>query len=92
MILLGLLIVPLVAGPLAFFLRRRPLMEVVNLAAFAVLLGLAGHTGFSGTSPWHGFALEWIPLRGRSQRLGSALVRFRGLRMLHLRDRLLSSG
>ena len=28
MILLGLLIVPLVAGPLAFFLRRRPMMEV----------------------------------------------------------------
>jgi hydrogenase-4 component F len=41
MILLGLLIVPLAAGPLAFFLRRRHLMEVVNLAAFAILLGLA---------------------------------------------------
>jgi hydrogenase-4 component F len=41
MILLGLLIVPLAAGPLAFFLRRRRLMELVNLAAFAILLGLA---------------------------------------------------
>src|SRR5664279_2635949 len=41
MILLGLLIVPLVAGPLAFFLRRRRLMELVNIAAFAILLGLA---------------------------------------------------
>jgi hydrogenase-4 component F len=41
MILLGLLIVPLAAGPLAFFLRRRHMMEVVNLAAFAILLGLA---------------------------------------------------
>jgi len=41
MILLALLIVPLAAGPLAFFLRRRRMMEVVNLAAFAILLGLA---------------------------------------------------
>jgi hydrogenase-4 component F len=41
MILLGLLIVPLAAGPLAFFLRRRGRMEVVNVAAFAILLGLA---------------------------------------------------
>ena len=41
MILLGLLIVPLAAGPLAFFLRRRRVMELVNLAAFAILLGLA---------------------------------------------------
>jgi len=41
MILLGLLIVPLAAGPLAFFLRRRRVMELVNLAAFAFLLGLA---------------------------------------------------
>jgi hydrogenase-4 component F len=41
MILLGLLIVPLAAGPLAFFLRRRRMMEVVNLVAFAILLGLA---------------------------------------------------
>jgi hydrogenase-4 component F len=41
MILLGLLIVPLAAGPLAFFLRRRRMMEMVNLAAFAILLGLA---------------------------------------------------
>jgi hydrogenase-4 component F len=41
MILLGLLIVPLAAGPCAFFLLRRHRMEVVNLAAFAILLGLA---------------------------------------------------
>ena len=41
MILLGLLIVPLAAGPLAFFLRRRRVMEVINLAAFAILFGLA---------------------------------------------------
>jgi hydrogenase-4 component F len=41
MILLALLIVPLAAGPVAFFLRRRHMMEVVNLAAFAILLGLA---------------------------------------------------
>jgi hydrogenase-4 component F len=41
MILLGLLIVPLAAGPLAFFLRKRRMMEGVNLAAFAILLGLA---------------------------------------------------
>lgn len=41
MILLGLLIVPLAAGPLSFFLRRRRMMEVVNLAAFTILLGLA---------------------------------------------------
>jgi hydrogenase-4 component F len=45
MILLWLLIVPLAAGPLAFFLRRRPLMEAVNLAAFAVLLCLAAALG-----------------------------------------------
>ena len=60
MILLGLLIVPLAAGPLAFFLRRRRAMEVVNLAAFAVLLGLAVvlvadvlHSG--PVSLWDGF-------------------------------------
>jgi hydrogenase-4 component F len=41
MILVLLLIIPLIAGPLAFFLRRRPTMEVVNLAAFSVELGLA---------------------------------------------------
>jgi hydrogenase-4 component F len=41
MILLGLLIVPLAAGPLAFFLRRRGGMEAVNVAAFVILLGLA---------------------------------------------------
>src|SRR5713101_890141 len=41
MILVWLLIVPLIAGPLAFFLRRRPKMELVNVAAFAIELGLA---------------------------------------------------
>jgi hydrogenase-4 component F len=60
MILLGLLIVPLAAGPLAFFLGRRRLMEFVNLAAFAILLGLAialvAQVLRSGSvSLWHGF-------------------------------------
>ena len=41
MILLWLLLIPFVAGPLAFFLRRRPLMEAVNLVAFAVVACLA---------------------------------------------------
>jgi len=41
MILLALLIVPLAAGPVVFFLRRRHMMEFVNVAAFAILLGLA---------------------------------------------------
>ena len=41
MILLWLLIVPFAAGPLAFFLRRRPKVEVVNLAAFGIELCLA---------------------------------------------------
>lgn len=41
MILLWLLIVPVLAGPLAFFLRRRPRMEAVNLSAFGIELGLA---------------------------------------------------
>src|SRR5260370_16359895 len=41
MTLVWLLIIPLIAGPLAFFLRRRPTMEVANLAAFSVELGLA---------------------------------------------------
>ncbi len=41
MILVWLLIVPLIAGPLAFFLRRRPKMELVNVAAFGIELGLA---------------------------------------------------
>jgi hydrogenase-4 component F len=60
MILLWLLIVPLVASPLAFFVRRRSAMEVVNLAAFASLLGLAAalaarvlRTG--PVSLWNGF-------------------------------------
>ncbi len=41
MILLALLIVPLIAGPLAFFLRRRARMEAVNLIAFGIEFGLA---------------------------------------------------
>src|SRR5216684_2967891 len=41
MILVWLLIVPLIAGPLAFFLRRRPKMELANVAAFGIELGLA---------------------------------------------------
>src|SRR5258708_1705144 len=41
MILLWLLLIPFVAGPLAFFLRRRPFMEAVNLATFAVVACLA---------------------------------------------------
>jgi len=60
MILLWLLIVPLAAGPLAFFVRRRSFMESVNLFAFAVLLCLAGALGVrvlrSGpVSVWDGF-------------------------------------
>jgi hydrogenase-4 component F len=60
MILLWLLIVPLAASPLAFFLRRRSVIEVVNLAAFAVLLCLAAALGVrvvrSGpVSIWDGF-------------------------------------
>ncbi len=41
MVLLWLLIVPLIAGPLAFVLRKRPKMEAVNLAAFGTELCLA---------------------------------------------------
>src|SRR5678815_3794514 len=41
MVLLWLLLVPLLAGPLAFFLRKRPAMEATNVAAFAVVLVLA---------------------------------------------------
>ncbi len=41
MILLWLLIVPLIAGPLAFFLRGRPKMEAVNVGASGIELGLA---------------------------------------------------
>jgi hydrogenase-4 component F len=60
MILLWLLIVPLIASPVAFFLRRRSAMEVVNLVAFTVLLGLAAALGVrvlrSGpVSLWNGF-------------------------------------
>src|SRR5260370_12914668 len=42
MILLWLLLIPFVAGPLAFSLRRRPCMEAVNLATFALVACLAG--------------------------------------------------
>jgi hydrogenase-4 component F len=60
MILLWLLIVPLAAGPLAFFLRKRSLMEEVNIAAFALVLGLATALGFQvlhhgPVSLWDGF-------------------------------------
>src|SRR5258708_16785262 len=41
MVLLWLLIVPLIAGPLAFVLRKRPKMEAVNLTAFGIELCLA---------------------------------------------------
>jgi hydrogenase-4 component F len=41
MILLWLLIVPLIAGPLAFLLRTRSKMEVVNVAAFSIEACLA---------------------------------------------------
>jgi hydrogenase-4 component F len=41
MTLVWLLIVPLIAGPLAFFLRRRPKMELVNVSAFGIEVGLA---------------------------------------------------
>src|SRR5713101_2730999 len=59
MILFWLLLVPLFAS-LAFFLQRRPAMEVVNLAACAIVLCLAAalsvqvlHTG--PVSLWNGF-------------------------------------
>ena len=60
MILLCLLIVPLVASPLAFFLRRRAEMERVNLAAFAVQLCLAVALAVQvlrngSVSLWNGF-------------------------------------
>jgi hydrogenase-4 component F len=45
MILLWLLLVPLIAAPLAFVLAKRPAMEFVNLAAFAIVLSLAGALG-----------------------------------------------
>ena len=41
MILFWLLLVPLVASPVAFFLRTRFVMEIVNLVAFGVVLCLA---------------------------------------------------
>jgi hydrogenase-4 component F len=60
MILFWLLIVPLMASPLAFFLRRRPVMEVVNVAAFGVLLCLSAGLSFrvlrgGPISLWQGF-------------------------------------
>src|SRR5712692_6653253 len=60
MFLLWLLIVPLVASPLAFVLRKRHFMEAINLVAFAVLLCLAAALGVrvlrSGpVSVWDGF-------------------------------------
>lgn len=60
MILFWLLLVPLAASPLAFFLRKRSIMEAVNLAGFAVLLCLAAALGIqvlrSGpVSLWDGF-------------------------------------
>ncbi len=60
MILLALLIVPLLAGPLAFFLRRRPRMEAVNVAAFGIefclAVALAARVLRSGpVSLWNGF-------------------------------------
>ena len=60
MVLLWLLLIPLAAGPLAFFLRKRPAMEATNVAAFAIVLGLAvtlaGQVLRSGpVSYWDGF-------------------------------------
>ncbi len=60
MILVWLLIIPLIAGPLAFFLRRRRHMELVNVAAFAIELGLtvalaAKVLGSGPVSLWDGF-------------------------------------
>jgi hydrogenase-4 component F len=60
MILVWLLIVPLFAGPLAFFLRRRAKLERVNVAAFAIVLGLAVALaaqvlGGGPVSLWDGF-------------------------------------
>src|SRR6266496_1967398 len=60
MILLWLLVIPLIAGPVAFVVRRRRAIEMVNLAAFAVELSLALALGArvlrSGpVSVWNGF-------------------------------------
>jgi hydrogenase-4 component F len=60
MILLALLIVPLIAGPLAFVLRARPRMEAVNVAAFSIefclAVALAARLLRSGpVSLWNGF-------------------------------------
>ena len=92
MILLWLLIVPLAAGPLAFFLRRRSVMEVVNLAAFAILLGLAAALGVqvlrSGpVSLWNGFFYA-----DALSALVVLLTSFRRTRMFHLCRRLFPSG
>ncbi len=60
MLLFWILIVPLVASPLAFILRRRAVMEMVNIAAFAILLTLAAALGVQvirggPVSMWNGF-------------------------------------
>jgi hydrogenase-4 component F len=60
MLLLWVLIVPLIAGPLAFFLRRRHEMELVNVVAFSMGLCLAVALaievlGRGPVSLWHGF-------------------------------------
>ena len=60
MILLWLLVVPLVASPLAFLARKRSVREAINFGAFAILLGLGGVLGMkvlrSGpVSLWNGF-------------------------------------
>src|SRR5258707_15389865 len=60
LIVLSLLIVPMIASPMAFVLRKRHFIEAVNLAAFAVLLCLAAALGVrvlrSGpVSVWDGF-------------------------------------
>ena len=57
MILFWLLLVPAVAGPLAFFSRRRGAMEAINLAAFAVVLGLA--VALAVPALWHGPVSVW---------------------------------
>jgi len=60
MILFWLLMIPLLASPLAFVLRRRPIMEVVNLGAFGALLGLSAGLAYrvlrgGPVSLWQGF-------------------------------------
>ncbi len=60
MILVWLLIVPLAASILAILFRKRSVMELVNLTAFAILLGLAAALGIlvlrrGPVSLWNGF-------------------------------------